>query len=69
MQANLTIQNEELQTPLHIAVIKHTMPVVRILLANGAEIDETDLRGWTPLAYALGAAIHVLKDQNPNPYA
>jgi len=45
------IHNEHLP-PLHVASGKEDIEVIKLLLDSGADIDETDERGWTPLHYA-----------------
>ena len=40
------------QTPLSLAVIKNDLPLVKQLLAQGAEINETNKFGFTPLMLA-----------------
>ncbi|GKU86365.1 hypothetical protein SLEP1_g901 [Rubroshorea leprosula] len=40
------------QTPLHIATIGNSFPVVRYLVENGANVNAADQTGSTPLIYA-----------------
>ena len=43
-------------TPLHRAVVKGDIELVKSLLEKGAEVDSTDNAGRTPLHYAAGAS-------------
>ncbi|KKL57566.1 hypothetical protein LCGC14_2234120, partial [marine sediment metagenome] len=40
-------------TPLHRAAAQGNLAQIRALLANGADINAPDKRGWTPLCWAL----------------
>ncbi len=44
------------KTPLHYAVIKKSRDLIKLLLANHAEVNRQDRAGWTPLCYAMNAA-------------
>ena len=40
------------QTPLHIAVLKENLDIIKILLEEGADINQVDEKNLTPLDYA-----------------
>lgn len=42
------------RTPLIVAAMSGHVPLVRILLARGANVNATDMEGWTALRYARG---------------
>ena len=42
------------RTPLIVATMNGQVPFVRILLARGANVNATDMEGWTALRYARG---------------
>ena len=49
----ITSQDKSLSTPLHWACISHAHQAVRYLLAWKAEVNATDMAGYTPLHLAL----------------
>jgi len=51
--ANLDIQNINHQTPLHLAVERQNIQIVRLLVSEGAKVNLTDRDGDTPLHEAL----------------
>lgn len=46
------VQNELLRTPLHEAVLSHSLEAARALLDHGAAVNAVDRDGQTPLHYA-----------------
>lgn len=46
---NLSIKNLQGETPLMLAAINNQMDLARLLMARGADVNQT---GWTPLHYA-----------------
>ena len=40
------------QTPLHIAVLKENLDIIKVLLEEGADINQVDEKNLTPLDYA-----------------
>ena len=52
-QANMDLQNVNLQTPLHLAVERHHTQIVRLLVREGANLNLADKDGDTPLHEAL----------------
>ena len=66
---HLDIVDEKGYTPLHTAIKKGNLPVVRQLLARGADINAVGLEGYTPLLFAIKNKQHeivleLLKDQS-----
>jgi ankyrin repeat protein len=54
------------QTPLHWAVMKGSLRMVELLLANGADATIKDATGKTPIDYALHDKIEALVKENYN---
>ncbi len=50
--ANVNARNDEQETPLHLAVIRRSIPLVKLLLQWGADVHAVDLNGNTPLSFA-----------------
>ena len=51
---NATTVDDNGDTALHGATIRSSEPLVRFLLAEGADIDAINEKGWTPLRIARG---------------
>ena len=51
---DVTTIDDNGDTALHGAVIRGSEPLVRFLLEQGAELEATNEKGWTPLRIAKG---------------
>ena len=51
--ADLNARNHMGGTPLHSAALSHNATSARLLVENGASVDEPDAKGLTPLELAL----------------
>jgi len=51
---DITTVDDNGDTAMHGATIRSSEPLIRFLLANGAEIDAVNAKGWTPLRMAKG---------------
>ena len=51
--ADVNVQNHLQRTPLTLAVMKSSIPLIRILLRYGADVNKPDLYGQTPLSFAV----------------
>ncbi|TRY75135.1 hypothetical protein TCAL_00667 [Tigriopus californicus] len=49
---NITAKNNQGQSAVHIASAKGYLPILRLLIANGAHLESTDSSGYTPLHLA-----------------
>lgn len=50
--ADINARDEQKRTPLHIAVCKGSLDMVRFLISKGADINAKDGKGWSPPAMA-----------------
>ena len=50
--AQINVQDKDVRTPLHLAVIYGSIEIVKYLMKSGAKIDEKDVDGCTPLHLA-----------------
>lgn len=53
MAANVNARNNELQTPLHVAISENQMDIVKILLKEGADLKHKSLSEKTPFHIAV----------------
>ncbi|KAL8734987.1 MAG: hypothetical protein Q9166_001112 [cf. Caloplaca sp. 2 TL-2023] len=74
-KANISATNHRAKTALHLAVENKSnrIPLVRLLLENGADVNATSDGGWTPLHNAAEKGFEdvalLLLDWNANPNA
>jgi ankyrin repeat protein len=52
MKADIDIPGEFEQTPLHLAVIKDNVELIKLFVSNGADITLVDEKNLTALDYA-----------------
>ncbi len=50
---NLHVTDTKQNTPLHLAAVLGQLPIVKLLLSKGAEVDRRALGGVTPLYAAV----------------
>lgn len=53
----LHVQDEQGFTPLHMAVIGGNVPLLKLLVRKGADVDILDADGHTPSHWATGRFI------------
>lgn len=55
--ADVALMDMEGQTPLHVAVTKGRMDLIKLLLASNVQVDAKNLKGLTPLQLVLESAL------------
>ena len=56
--AELSTQNMGYPTPLMVAAYSNRIKIVKLLLAEGVDINVQDRRGWTAVMHAAGYGYH-----------